>query len=179
MRHENLLSKAWMFWVTRRRASNTPCEAALQYSRNLGSYLGETAPLAEQLFIFKDFIYLFMRDAERERGRDTGGGRSRLHARTPTGGTRSRVSQQNNSYSERGPAAGTLLEHIPQRRFSHTEHKLKNNNSAQCNLSPLDDLLATLKCCAVSDRQAWPHLLLNGAEIQMVLMDSVEPVVIL
>ena len=32
--------------------------------------------------IFKDFIYLFVRDTERdrERGRDTGGGRSRLHA---------------------------------------------------------------------------------------------------
>ena len=32
---------------------------------------------------FKDFIYLFMRDTER--GRDTGRGRSRLHAGSPTG----------------------------------------------------------------------------------------------
>ena len=35
-------------------------------------------------FIFKDFIYLLMRNTERERereiGRDTGRGRSRLHA---------------------------------------------------------------------------------------------------
>ena len=31
---------------------------------------------------FKDFIYLFMR--EREKGRDIGRGRSRLHARSPT-----------------------------------------------------------------------------------------------
>ena len=30
------------------------------------------------------FIYLFMRDTERERGRDTGRGRSRLHAESPT-----------------------------------------------------------------------------------------------
>ena len=35
-------------------------------------------------FFFKDFIYLFKRERERERaGRDTGRGRSRLHARTP------------------------------------------------------------------------------------------------
>ena len=33
-------------------------------------------------FFFKDFIYLFMR--HRERGRDTGGGRSRLPAGSPT-----------------------------------------------------------------------------------------------
>ena len=34
---------------------------------------------------FKDlFIYLFMIDIERERGRDKGGGRSRLHAGSPT-----------------------------------------------------------------------------------------------
>ena len=32
----------------------------------------------ESFFFFKDFIYLFMR--ERERGRDTGRGPSRLHA---------------------------------------------------------------------------------------------------
>ena len=31
-------------------------------------------------FLFKIFIYLFMRDTEGERGRDTGRGRSRLHA---------------------------------------------------------------------------------------------------
>ena len=31
-------------------------------------------------FFLKIFIYLFMRDTERERGRDTGRGRSRLHA---------------------------------------------------------------------------------------------------
>ena len=30
------------------------------------------------------FIYLFMIDTERERGRDTGGGRSRLQAGSPT-----------------------------------------------------------------------------------------------
>ena len=29
---------------------------------------------------FKKIIHLFMRDTERERGRDTGRGRSRLHA---------------------------------------------------------------------------------------------------
>ena len=35
---------------------------------------------------FLRFIYLFMRDThrERERGRDTGRGRSRLHAGSPT-----------------------------------------------------------------------------------------------
>ncbi|CAD7667071.1 unnamed protein product [Nyctereutes procyonoides] len=32
------------------------------------------------VFFFKYFIYLFMRDTESERGRDTGRGRSRLHA---------------------------------------------------------------------------------------------------
>ena len=31
-------------------------------------------------YFFKDFIYLFMKDTERERGRDTGKGRSGLHA---------------------------------------------------------------------------------------------------
>ena len=31
---------------------------------------------------FKDFIYLLKRDTEREKGRDTGRGRSRLHARS-------------------------------------------------------------------------------------------------
>ena len=40
------------------------------------------------LFFFKDFIYLLMRDTER--GRDTGRGRSRLHAGSPTR-TRSRI----------------------------------------------------------------------------------------
>ena len=37
------------------------------------------------LFFFKDFIYLFMRihREERERGRDTGRGRSRLQAGSP------------------------------------------------------------------------------------------------
>ena len=36
-------------------------------------------------FLKKDFIYLFMRDTEkeRERGRHTGKGRSRLHAGSP------------------------------------------------------------------------------------------------
>ena len=32
---------------------------------------------------FKDFIYLFMKDTEGERGRDTGRRRSRLHAGSP------------------------------------------------------------------------------------------------
>ena len=37
------------------------------------------------LFIYlEDFIYLFMRDTHRERGRDTGRGISRLHAGSPT-----------------------------------------------------------------------------------------------
>ena len=35
------------------------------------------------LFFKKDFIYLFMKDRERERGRDIGRGRSRLHAGSP------------------------------------------------------------------------------------------------
>ena len=35
------------------------------------------------LLFFKDFIYLFMKETERERGRDTGRGRSRLHAGSP------------------------------------------------------------------------------------------------
>ena len=35
-------------------------------------------------FFLRFLIYLFMRDTERERGRDTGRGRSRLHARGPT-----------------------------------------------------------------------------------------------
>ena len=34
----------------------------------------------------KDFIYLFMRDIQRERVRDTGRGRGRLHAGSPTWG---------------------------------------------------------------------------------------------
>ena len=34
-------------------------------------------------FFFKIFIYLFMRDTEGQRGRDTGRGRSRLHAGSP------------------------------------------------------------------------------------------------
>ena len=33
--------------------------------------------------LFKDFIYLFMRDREREKGRDTGRERSRLPTRSP------------------------------------------------------------------------------------------------
>ena len=32
----------------------------------------------------KDFIYLFIRDPERKRGRDIGRGRGRLHAGSPT-----------------------------------------------------------------------------------------------
>ena len=32
------------------------------------------------IYFFKDFIYLCMRDTERERGSETGIGRSRLHA---------------------------------------------------------------------------------------------------
>ena len=39
--------------------------------------------LAPFFFNFK-LIYLFMRDTERERGGDTGRGRSRLHAGNPT-----------------------------------------------------------------------------------------------
>ena len=39
------------------------------------------------IFFFKDFIYLYMRDTERERdterGRDTGRGRRRLPTRSP------------------------------------------------------------------------------------------------
>ena len=34
--------------------------------------------------MFKGFMYLLMRDIHRERGRDTGRGRSRLHAGSPT-----------------------------------------------------------------------------------------------
>ena len=40
--------------------------------------------VSKQLFL-KDVVYLFMRDTERERGRDPGRGRSRLHAGSPTG----------------------------------------------------------------------------------------------
>ena len=36
------------------------------------------------VIVVKDFIYLFMRDTHRERGRDTGRGRSRLHVGSPT-----------------------------------------------------------------------------------------------
>ena len=36
------------------------------------------------LSLFKNLIYLLMRDTERERGRDPGRGRSRLHAGSPT-----------------------------------------------------------------------------------------------
>ena len=37
------------------------------------------------IYFFKDlFIYLFMIEREREKGRDTGRGRSRLHAGSPT-----------------------------------------------------------------------------------------------
>ena len=39
--------------------------------------------LNQMRFFFKDFIYLFMRDTERERGRDTGRERSRLPAGSP------------------------------------------------------------------------------------------------
>ena len=35
------------------------------------------------VFFFKDFIYLFMRDIEKERGRDIGRGRSRLLSGSP------------------------------------------------------------------------------------------------
>ena len=38
----------------------------------------------QHLIFLKDFIHLFMRDIQRERGRDTGRGRSRLHAGSPT-----------------------------------------------------------------------------------------------
>ena len=44
-------------------------------------------------YFFKDFIYLFMIVTERERGRDTGRGRSRLHAPGARRGIRSRVSR--------------------------------------------------------------------------------------
>ena len=37
--------------------------------------------ISSPFFLFKDFIYLLLRD--RERGRDTGRGRSRLHAGSP------------------------------------------------------------------------------------------------
>ena len=41
-------------------------------------------PMLIKKFFFKDFIYLFMRDTQREkeRGRDIGRGRSKLHARS-------------------------------------------------------------------------------------------------
>ena len=45
-----------------------------------------------QSFLFFLVIYLFMIVTERERGRDTGRGRSRLHAPGARCGTRSRVS---------------------------------------------------------------------------------------
>ena len=43
----------------------------------------ESSLLSFFLFFLR-FIYLFMIDIEREGGRDTGGGRSRLHAKSPT-----------------------------------------------------------------------------------------------
>ena len=43
----------------------------------------------DQVYFF-NLMYLFMRDTERERGRDTGRGRSRFPARSPCG-TRSQI----------------------------------------------------------------------------------------
>ena len=40
-------------------------------------------PVCLNFYFFKDLIYLFMRETKRERGRDTGRGRSRLPAGSP------------------------------------------------------------------------------------------------
>ena len=45
----------------------------------------EISVYSNGLFLKKDFIYLFMRNTERENGRDRGRGRSRLHAGNPMG----------------------------------------------------------------------------------------------
>ena len=44
----------------------------------------ETDKKSKHHDFLKDFIYLFMRDAERERLRDTGRGRSKLHTESLT-----------------------------------------------------------------------------------------------
>ena len=77
----------------RQREKQAPCrepDMGLD-PRSPGSGPGPKAALncwatwaAPQKFFFKDFIYLFMRGTGRERGRDIGRGRSRLHAGSPT-----------------------------------------------------------------------------------------------
>ena len=50
----------------------------------LGRFRGNALIIeANFLFFLKIFIYLFMRDTERERGRDIGRGRNRLHTGSP------------------------------------------------------------------------------------------------
>ena len=56
-----------------------PKRVATRLSKSRGFY-----GLVNRLFFFpKDFIYLFMKDTENERGRDTSRGRSRLHEGSP------------------------------------------------------------------------------------------------
>ena len=56
-------------------------------SRNKRSYVNYSPKLrlkqAFYLSVFKDFMYLFI-ETQKERGRDTGRGRSRLHAESTT-----------------------------------------------------------------------------------------------
>ena len=72
--------------------SKSPCSVTRNYAKEglwgvIASRGGRKEHLKSNmqfyLFIFKDFIYLFMRDTERTRGRDIGRGRSRLHAGSP------------------------------------------------------------------------------------------------
>ena len=52
--------------------------------KNFFELFGSNFELFGFLIFFFLKIYLFMRDTERERGRDTGRGRSRLHSGSPT-----------------------------------------------------------------------------------------------
>ena len=75
---------------------------------------------------FKDFIYLFMRNTHTHRGRDTGGGRGRLHAPGARCGIRSQDSR-----ITPGPKAGaTPLSHpgIPGKCFFTLHTKLRPCN---------------------------------------------------
>ena len=56
---------------------------------NIKKIIHQAMKIHGRIFFFKDFIYLLMRDTERERGRDTGRGRSSVQGAQR--GTRSEV----------------------------------------------------------------------------------------